>query len=98
MILRFLLGLVEGAAQPCITTLIAQWSPEKELSARLIFTMSGMQIAVFALSPFVACYCKLKTIWGGWPIGYWSSGILALIWCFMWRIFVTNYPEKHKMI
>uniref|UniRef100_A0A915HP08 Major facilitator superfamily (MFS) profile domain-containing protein n=1 Tax=Romanomermis culicivorax TaxID=13658 RepID=A0A915HP08_ROMCU len=96
--LRVILGLTMGVFQPCITALIAQWSPEEELSSRLIFVMSGLQLTVFILNPILAQYCTWKAIWGGWPIGFFSGGVLGFLWCIVWHFYGTNFPEQHKKI
>jgi len=60
LFLRIIVGVTAGAMQPCITALIAHWSPEKELSSRLIFVMSGLQLSVFVMNPILASYCRIK--------------------------------------
>uniref|UniRef100_A0A915HXV8 Uncharacterized protein n=1 Tax=Romanomermis culicivorax TaxID=13658 RepID=A0A915HXV8_ROMCU len=97
LILRLVQGMTYGA-QPCLSALITHWSPHNELSSRLIFTLSGQHLSNFLLNIVVARFCSLKQIFGGWPIGFLSSGVLGLLWCVFWWKLGANNPEKHEKV
>uniref|UniRef100_A0A915JL29 Major facilitator superfamily (MFS) profile domain-containing protein n=1 Tax=Romanomermis culicivorax TaxID=13658 RepID=A0A915JL29_ROMCU len=94
---RLIQGLTLGA-QPCFSALLAHWSPSGELSSRLIFTLSSQHLSNFLLNILAAKFCSFKSIFGGWPIGFLSSGVLGLLWCALWCKIGANDPEKHGKV
>ena len=35
---------------------------------------------------------------GGWPLIFYSSGLLGIIWSVIWILFYTNSPSDHRLI
>ena len=44
VIIRFLMGLFEGAMFPCVIAMMAKWAPETERSTMIAFIFTGSQV------------------------------------------------------
>jgi MFS family permease len=90
---RFIMGLGEGILIPAANALITRWVPNQEKStAAAIFTL-GNQFAGSIGIPIVAAFCASSF---QWPAVFYFCAILGLIWSLVWRLVVTNAPEKAK--
>ncbi len=93
-IIRFLLGIGEGAAFPNSNRLIADWiSPERRGAANSIFLL-GVGIGG-AMTPLAISY--LMTHWG-WQVPFYVCGALGLILGLAWQNYATNRPEQHPKV
>ncbi|CAB4057066.1 SLC17A [Lepeophtheirus salmonis] len=81
--MRIIEGFGGGLTFPAMNVLISKWAPSSEKS-----TLASIIYGVFFLCRNVIReqYCL-----------YLLAG-LALIWCVVWMIFVTDTPETHKFI
>jgi MFS family permease len=90
---RFVMGLGEGILIPAANAFITRWVPNQEKStAAAIFTL-GNQFAGSIGIPIVAAFCASSF---GWPAVFYFCAILGLTWSVVWRLVVTNAPEKAK--
>jgi len=94
LILRFLLGVAEGAVHPAILAIIAKWFPEKELGrANSIFLIS-LPLSAALTNPI-----------SGWMVSNYNwralfifEGIISLALMFVWIPLLNETPEEAKWI
>ncbi|CAJ0895772.1 12877_t:CDS:10 [Entrophospora sp. SA101] len=92
---RICLGVGEGAAFPCIHSMIASWIPKQENSrAATIITVSAYSASFFAL--------PLSTWLGsgpfGWPSIFWVFGFMGIIWSILWHFYGGSNPSDYPGI
>merc|ERR1712142_1221447 len=91
---RVLTGIGSGATIPCAIGLCSQWAPPNERARLTNIIMAGCWMGnVFTLP--VSGYITSKH---GWPVVFYTIGLLSFAWLFLWCIFVSNTPAKHKYI
>lgn len=48
--------------------------------------------------PISAWFCKQKHFLDGWPVNYYLTGLLTLIWSVVWLLIAADDPSEHKRI
>lgn len=94
VVMRFLLGLSEGAVYPATLVLISHWFPRSERARANGFWNLCLPLAVVFSSPL-----------SGWILDRWDwrvmligSGIVPFVWLVLWAIFIEDGPKKAKWI
>ncbi|KAK4878455.1 hypothetical protein RN001_010961 [Aquatica leii] len=92
---RFLMGLVQGALFPSVTTLLSKWVPKKERSRLAGLVLTGPQVGSI-LCNFVSGL--LISVAGTWKIVYYFWAVVAMVWYFFYLILCFSTPEQHPNI
>ncbi|KAI1712256.1 major facilitator superfamily domain-containing protein [Ditylenchus destructor] len=109
---RFIMGLAEvkfyfpyslvnaifqGFVFPCNSSVSARWIPPDERSFMASFyTMGNQWASVFGLL-VASRLCSLEWL-GGWPLIFYSFGIVGLVGVLLWNIFFTDSPADNCWI
>jgi sugar phosphate permease len=97
--LRFPMGLLLGSMWPCLYALWPQWVVANERGRRIGFSFSSIQFGFFAAlalskSLCIQGYGNINNI----GASFYISGLLGLIWCFFWILYVYDSPDEHKIM
>jgi len=92
-ILRFVMGGSEAAATPANAKVIAEWFPKKERPIAAGWAGVGFSIGAMLAPPIIVVFHVAL----GWQGAFIVSGVLALIWCFIWLKFYSS-PEKNRSL
>jgi sugar phosphate permease len=90
MIIRFLLGVAEGAVFPSMLVLLSRWfirSERSRANSFLIFGNPGTLIWMSIISGYL-----LKSL--GWHWMFILEGLPAVAWAFCWLYLIDDRPEK----
>ncbi len=90
MLVRFLLGVVEGAVLPSMLVLLSRWFVRSERSRANSFLIFGNPVTVIWMS-IVSGYLIHSLHWRWMFI---LEGLPAMIWAFCWLYLVEDNPEK----
>jgi sugar phosphate permease len=90
MLIRFLLGVVEGAVFPSMLVLLSRWFVRSERSRANSLLIFGHPITLIWMS-IVSGYL-LKSL--GWRWMFILEGIPAMAWAFCWLYMVEDQPQK----
>ena len=96
IILRVLMGFGEGTTFPAINVLLAQWIPPEERSRAGSFVFTGCLIGTI-LATFSSGLI-LRYSGDGWPIVFYTWGIISVIWFLVWIFLCYNTPKDHPFI
>lgn len=96
---RFLIGLLLGSMWPCLYSLWPQWLISNERGRRIGFSLSSIQLGYFSAlilskSLCIQGYGNINNI----GASFFISGLLGLIWCFFWILYVYDSPEEHRVM
>ncbi|KAI0982570.1 hypothetical protein GJ496_000759 [Pomphorhynchus laevis] len=97
IILRVLTGLSAGVVWPAMVELCTRWSPKHEKSTILAIGNSGAQIGPLFSMPLFGALCA-SSLLGGWPLVYYVSGGLGLVWIILCIILISSNPQKHRFM
>ena len=89
--------LFKGILVPCMNVLIAHWFPLSEKSTAIAIATTGNQVSVVAAMFLTAELCQINLL-GGWPLAFHSYGIIGVLFCIFWAVYVFNSPSKAKNI
>ncbi|XP_039482253.1 putative inorganic phosphate cotransporter [Drosophila santomea] len=94
-VMRFVMGLAQGAVHPATHALLAKWSPAEERGMLGTLCYSGAQfgtVVMLATSGFIADSVL------GWPSIFYLGGACGFIWMVFWYLFSASTPEEHRLI
>ncbi|KAJ2948837.1 hypothetical protein O0L34_g5764 [Tuta absoluta] len=91
---RALQGLTQGVLMPTTHHLIGKWVPVEERGFLGTFIHAGTQIGTF-LQLIVAGY--ISDYWG-WPYIFYTTGVVGLIWTFVYFILGADCPYSSRII
>lgn len=94
-VMRFVMGLAQGAVHPATHALLAKWSPADERGMLGTLCYSGAQfgtVVMLATSGFIADSVL------GWPSIFYLGGACGFIWMVFWYLFSASTPEEHRLI
>lgn len=94
LLVRFLLGLSESALFPSILIMVTEWFPVKERGRANSMWQLGSVFAGLLMGPI----CGLILTYTTWRWLFILEGIPAIIWAFVWLIFVVDKPEKARFL
>jgi len=94
LVARFTLGLGEAATFPASYTLYRNWVPAAERSRAVTLLASAIPLGTL---------CALGlTGWVvtrfGWPMAFYSFGLLGFVWAFFWYRLVYDTPAQHPRL
>lgn len=90
MLVRFLLGVIEGAVFPSMLVLLTRWFVRSERSRANSLLIFGNPVTIIWMS-IVSGYLVHAA---GWRWMFILEGIPAILWAFCWLYFVEDQPEK----
>ncbi len=94
IIARIAMGAGEAATFPGVYNLYGRWVPQTERSRAVAFLTAGIPLGtLFALTAtgwMVADF--------GWPVVFYSFGLVGIFWCLAWFPLVRDYPREHPRI
>ncbi len=90
MVIRFLLGVVEGAVLPSMLVLLSRWFTRTERSRANSLLMFGNPVTVLWMS--IASGYLVHAL--GWRWMFIWEGLPAIIWAFCWWRLVADRPEN----
>lgn len=94
IIIRFMFGIGEAGAYPCMTGSIGRWFPKKETAKAQGFIWAASRVGG-ALTPFIV----IPVIIGlGWRMAFYILGSLGFIWVAIWYFWYRDNPAKKKGI
>lgn len=90
MIVRFLLGVIEGAVFPSMLVLLSRWFVRSERSRANSLLIFGNPVTILWMS-IVSGYL-VKSL--GWRWMFILEGAPAIAWAFCWLYLVEDHPQK----
>ncbi|XP_076263019.1 sialin-like [Rhynchophorus ferrugineus] len=95
IIIRFLIGLVQGPIVPTIATFMSNWAPTKERAY-----LGGIAYAGGNLGNIVGIIVTGVIIYytRSWANAFYLWGFLAILWYILFLFTVFSYPETHPFI
>lgn len=94
ILMRILKGLGGGVTFPAMNVLIAEWAPQQERSTISAIVYGGTSLGTVLSIPSTGLIAGSL----GWEWVFYIHGGLALIWCVLWAMFVSDAPDKNKFI
>lgn len=94
--LRVLVGLSQGVIYPSINILLAQWIPLEERSRTASFVFAGALMGTLysmVVSGWILRYSAM-----GWPLVFYTFGIISIIWFIVWLVACYKNPRDHPFI
>ena len=88
--MRVILGLGESVHFPSVHSIAARWTITSERSRAISLYVSGVPlgtVAALLASPII-----VLTV--GWPVVFYISGVLGLIWLAAWMVKAADGPEN----
>lgn len=94
LIVRFLIGLAEGACYPGSSRLIASWvaADERALAMGLVF--AGLGVGYGIASPIVA-YLMVHY---GWRVAFHAFGVTGIVTALLWYWYATDSPQENPRV
>ncbi|GGZ83510.1 MFS transporter [Algibacter mikhailovii] len=91
--LRASIGVFEAPSYPANNAIVTKWFPETERASAIAIYTSGQFIGLAFLFPALTLI-QDKVGWRGLLI---ISGIIGIIWAFVWYAFYRD-PDQHKTV
>ncbi|CAD5113020.1 DgyrCDS2222 [Dimorphilus gyrociliatus] len=95
--LRVLVGFGSGAAFPTMHAVWGKWAPPLERSKLVSVSYGGAMMGSVLALPLSGALCEYGYA-GGWPSIFYTTGITTIIFLIIWLLFVSDTPQKHKLI
>jgi sugar phosphate permease len=93
LVVRFLLGLIEGAVQPALMVLITRWFPARERGRAFALFIMHNPIAVIIAGPLSGVILTF----GGWRALFIIEGLGGLvIGLLVWTLIAADRPEQAR--
>jgi MFS family permease len=94
LLVRFILGLGEGATFPTATLAMSNWLPQKRRGYAQGITHSFARAGNAITPPIVAGLMTLT----GWRVAFECLGAVSVIWAIVWFWYFRDDPREHKAI
>ncbi|XP_065208428.1 vesicular glutamate transporter 2.2-like [Planococcus citri] len=94
LLIRGLIGFLLGITMSSITGVIANWIPKAERAKLMGFIVNGIHLG----NVLAFAFCGFLTQHFGWPMSFYGTGAISVIWAIIFLIFVTNDPSQDKWI
>lgn len=94
LIVRFLLGVIDGAMGPALLVLLSRWFPLEERARANTYWMFCIPLTSLALKPLVG----LLLLHMSWRMLFVIEGIGPLLWAPLWFFLVADEPGKARWI
>jgi sugar phosphate permease len=94
LVIRFLFGLGEAGAWPCVARTFSRWIPLAQRGRIQGIFFSGAHLAG-GLTPMIAIV--ISGAWG-WRAVFISFGLLGLVWSVIWYRWFRDEPSEHAEV
>lgn len=94
LVVRFILGMVEGIVWPASLILISNWFPQKERARATAYFMLGTPISAIIMSP-ISGYLLDHT---SWRVMFFIEALPPLVWALLWWFGISDKPSVAKWI
>jgi MFS family permease len=94
LVVRFILGLGEGATFPTATRAMSNWFTREKRGFAQGITHSFARLGNAVTPPLVAALTLLM----GWRASFVIIGLLSFIWVLVWGWYFRDNPRTHKAI
>ncbi|XP_015784631.1 sialin [Tetranychus urticae] len=94
---RMLMGLVHGVTLPTMYVLIEKWFLPSEIGLAQGLMASGCDFGNAMVTVFAA-WISSKSLWGGWPAGFFIMGIINVIFLIVWTVMVSSSPQSNRFV
>ncbi|XP_045115030.1 sialin-like [Portunus trituberculatus] len=94
ILLRVIIGLVNGVVYPAMNVMVARWIPPLE-RARFM-SVSYMSNSLGTILTLPVCALIADTM--GWPAVFYITGGASLFWVAAWLLLMHDTPEEHPRI
>lgn len=87
---RFMQGIAQGFAFPCVHTILAKWIPLTErglISVTFSGSIIGSALMLGVSGPIAASAI-------GWPGIFYVSGGICIVWGIAWIVYCSNSPDE----
>lgn len=95
LLMRTLQGFFQGVFFPSFHALLSKWTHPSERGFLSSIAYSGMYVGTFVM---LASSGVLTTTSVGWPLIFYASGFITLIWSLVWSIYGSSSPADCKRI
>ncbi|VVC29086.1 Major facilitator superfamily,Major facilitator superfamily domain [Cinara cedri] len=92
--LRVIEGVFEGVVYPGIHAVWSRWAPPTERTRLGGFAFSGSFVGTVIGYPMCGWLAENY----GWPSTFYVPGFVAIIWCTVWLLSITESPTEDKHI
>lgn len=94
LVIRFLLGFVEGGVYPAILVILGNWFPENEIGRANAMFMTSTSLAAIITNPVSGWIVENYH----WQWLFWGEGVVSLLLIFIWLPLIEDTPEKAKWL
>ncbi|EAA8417810.1 MFS transporter [Salmonella enterica subsp. enterica] len=94
LIIRFVLGVAEGAVYPAILALIGHWFPNEERARAIAYFQMNLAVASIITGPLSGWLIETY----GWREMFIIEGLLSLGLLFVWLPLVSDHPHQAKWL
>jgi len=94
LVTRFLFGIGEAGAWPCVARTFSRWIPLAQRGRVQGLFFSGAHLAG-GVTPM--CALALASVWG-WRGVFVAFGAVGLVWCAVWWRFFRDDPTEHPAV
>lgn len=94
LLVRFMFGIGEAGAYPCMTGTVSKWFPKSEIGKAQGYIWAASRIGG-ALTPFVVIPLLLTV---GWRVVFYMMGGIGVIWVIIWFLWFRDEPAMLKGI
>ncbi|CAF0912444.1 unnamed protein product [Adineta ricciae] len=96
-VLQIIIGVAHGTIWPCLLVTASNWIPTHERGMLMSIITTGSPVGnIFALSTG-GLMCSWNFL-DGWPLIFYTTGSMGLIWSLVWIWFYRNSPTSHRFI
>ena len=95
--LRIFIGMGQGVTFPVALFIITRWIPETEKGLCTSLASGGQYLGA-VLASVISGYLCQHSFLGGWPSVFYLYGIVGVIWCLAWFVFVSDGPDSNKWV
>ena len=88
---RVILGLCHGVTFPVMHGMTGIWSPPLERSRLVSIYVTGCSFGTCILFPVAGLLMNAF----GWPSVFYFTGLISIIWCFLWIVLAYDSPAVH---
>ena len=92
---RVALGAIQSGVYPAIFAITCHWLPVKDRSLAFALLESGSHLGSIVTTSLSGWLSEQEC---GWPMVFYVSGTVALIYSFIFSLIVTSEPKDHRLI
>ncbi len=94
LVVRFFIGLAEGACYPGTTRMLASWMAPDERASAGGLVLSGMGIG-YAITPPIVAFLMVQY---GWRVAFFGFALIGVGLAVRWYTYTTDTPEAHPHV